>query len=219
MPLASAAEPNIGMAAMTPANALPPALLEVSGLTVSRGGRTLFASLDLRLAASETLLIRGPNGVGKSSLLLALAGILRPETGSIRWTGPEEAPQIHLLAHSNGVKPRLTLSENLDFWSRLNGPGGLATAAALERVGLGTLGGIEAGHLSAGQTRRLTLARLLVSQRKIWLLDEPTAALDAAGHGLVGEMLAEHAASGGGAIVATHDDIPLTEAAGVRVLA
>jgi heme exporter protein A len=205
------------MAAMNPANALPPQHIEVSGLTLSRGGRTLFADLDFRLGYWETLLFRGPNGVGKSSLLLVLAGILRPDRGQISWTG-HEPPPIHFVGHSSGVKTTLTVAENLGFWRQMNGPTGIAVEAALERVGLGGLGSVEAGHLSAGQTRRLSLARLLVSTRKIWLLDEPTASLDAAGAALVGDLLWEHTASGGGAIVATHDTIPRTEGASVRTL-
>ncbi|MEP7241292.1 MAG: heme ABC exporter ATP-binding protein CcmA [Devosia sp.] len=192
-----------------PPNALPPQHLEVSGLGLSRGGRTLFEGLDLRLGHWETLLLSGPNGAGKSSLLLALAGVLRPDAGTLRWPGGER-PLLHLLGHESAVKPRLTLAENLGFWRSVNGPTGMTPGAALEAVGLGGLDRIEAGHLSAGQTRRLGLGRLLVSRRDIWLLDEPTASLDAGGVTLVAGLLAAHAATGGGAIVATHDELALT---------
>lgn len=195
----------------------PSPLLQVSGLTLSRGDRTLFENLELRLDGAETLLVRGPNGAGKSSLLLTLAGILRPESGTIAWQS-DDAPQLHLLGHAPGVKPRLTTTENLKFWRQVYGPTGIDVDAALERVGLGTLATIETGHLSAGQTRRLGLARLLVSTRKVWLLDEPTASLDANGARLVGELLGEHIAAGGGAIIATHDDIPLTDGARTMTL-
>jgi heme exporter protein A len=205
------------MAAMSTPNALPPQHLLVSGLTLTRGGRMLFANLDLRLGYWDILLIRGPNGAGKSSLLLVLAGILRPDRGQISWPGGEPQP-VHVIGHAPGIKTTLTVAENLDFWRQANGPSGLAVGAALERVGLGGLGAIEAGHLSAGQTKRLALARLLVSDRKIWLLDEPTASLDTAGAALVGELLNEHTAAGGGAIVATHDTIPQTAGASVQTL-
>lgn len=191
---------------MPPPDAPPPALLTASGLALSRGGRTLFSGLDITLPAGGIVLVRGPNGAGKSSLLLALAGILRCDAGRI--DRGEEPPPLHLLTHQAALKPRLTVAENLDFWRRVNGPTGIPVAAALDTVGLATLGPIAAGHLSAGQGRRLALARLLVSQRSVWLLDEPTAALDAAGRDLLGALLRDHIAGGGGAIVATHDDIP-----------
>jgi heme exporter protein A len=181
-------------------------LLTVRDLALSRGGRRLFEGLGFALAPKGLLLLRGPNGAGKSSLLLALAGVLHLEAGSIEWGG--EPPPIHLLAHAAGVKSRLTLGENLDFWRRVNGGRGLATAEALTRVGLGGLDQLDAGYLSAGQTRRLGLARLLVSDRPLWLLDEPTAALDAAGETMVAGLIAGRLETGGAVIAATHDDIP-----------
>jgi heme exporter protein A len=182
----------------------PNPLLTAQNLGLVRGGRQLFDGVDLALAPGQFLLLRGPNGAGKSSLLLTLAGLLRPDSGSV---GPEEREPLHLLAHSSAVKSRLTLAENLAFWRSVNGPTGLAVEPALERVGLGGLGSIEAGHLSAGQTRRLALARLLVSDRHIWLLDEPLAALDADGDALLTALIAERLATGGGVVAATHDDI------------
>lgn len=180
-------------------------LLTVRDLALSRGGRRLFENLAFTVRSGSLLLLRGPNGAGKSSLLLALAGVLRPDAGSLDWGG--EPPPLHLLAHAAGVKSRLTLSENLDFWQRVNGGTGIAPAAALDRVGLGGLGHLDAGYLSAGQTRRLALARLLVTDRKLWLLDEPTAALDTAGDTLVAALVAGRLASGGAVIAATHDEI------------
>jgi heme exporter protein A len=196
------------MAAMDDGAAKNAALLEVSDLTLSRGGRTLADRLSFSLGAGETLLVRGPNGAGKSSLLLALAGVLRPERGRVGWR-LGETPQIHYFGHAPALKPQLTLAETLKFWRKLNGAGALTVETALDSVGLGGLGGIEAGHLSAGQGRRLALARLLVSPRKIWLLDEPTASLDAEGHALVARLINAHTASGGLAIVATHDDLAI----------
>jgi heme exporter protein A len=183
-----------------------PPLLTVENLALSRGGRRLFDGVGFTLLPGHLLLLRGPNGAGKSSLLLALAGVLRPEAGKLDWHA-EEPPKLHILAHQPGVKSRLTLRENLDFWRAVNGPTGLAPDLALEQVGLGAIGGLDAGYLSAGQTKRLALARLLVTDRKIWLLDEPLAALDAEGDGLVARLVAGRLDTGGAVIAATHDDM------------
>ena len=181
-------------------------LLTVEDLALSRGERQLFDGVHFSLWAGHLLLLRGPNGAGKSSLLLTLAGLLRPEAGRLVWPGEGPTP-LHLLAHLPGVKSRLSLAENLDFWRSVNGPTGLLANEALERVGLGGLGALDAGYLSAGQTKRLALARLLVTDRLIWLLDEPTASLDAAGDVLVERLVAERLRTGGAVIAATHDGI------------
>jgi len=191
------------MAAMTEPNAL----LSVENLALSRGGRALFANIGFTLGAGGLLLLRGPNGAGKSSLLLTLAGVLRAEAGRIDWHA-EEPPKLHIVGHQSGVKTRLTLAENLSFWRAVNGPSGVSPEAALDIVGLGAIGGLDAGYLSAGQTKRLALARLLVTDRPIWLLDEPSASLDAAGDALIARLIADRLASGGAVIAATHDDIP-----------
>lgn len=185
----------------------PDALLTVENLALSRGGRALFAGVGFTLGRGSLLLLRGPNGAGKSSLLLTLAGVLRPEAGRIDWHA-EYAPQLHIVGHQPGVKTRLTLAENLAFWRAVNGPTGLMPEAALEAVGLDHIAGLDAGYLSAGQTKRLALARLLVTDRPIWLLDEPAASLDADGDLLVARLIADRLGSGGAVIAATHDDIP-----------
>lgn len=184
----------------------PNPLLTVENLALSRGGRLLFDTVAFTLTPGSLLLLRGANGAGKSSLLLTLAGILRPDSGKLDWHAEEPAP-LHLLAHLPGVKSRLTLAENLQFWRQVNGPTGLEPNAALETVGLGGLGDLDAGYLSAGQTKRLALARLLVTDRKLWLLDEPTASLDANGDTLVAALVAQRLSTGGAVIAATHDDI------------
>jgi heme exporter protein A len=220
MTLASPARGTIGMRLMTVVKTNPPMLIQVTTLALSRGGRLLFNDLSFYLWRQGILLVKGPNGVGKSSLLQVVAGILRPDAGRVGWyLDDPEAPKLHYLGHAPGVKSRLTAAENLRFWGEVNGPTGSGVDEALEQVGLGGLGSIEAGHLSAGQTRRLALARLLVSRRPVWLLDEPTSSLDAAGHELVGRMMRDHAASGGTVMAATHDHIPDTPAAHILELA
>ncbi len=189
--------------------------LKTQGLACGRGDAVLAADLSLEVAAGSALLLRGANGAGKSTLLLTLAGLLRPLSGTLVFEGadPEAGPFIHHCGHRNAVRPRLTVLETLRFWAGLNGSGPLAPAAALERVGLGRTAHLDAGYLSAGQQRRLVLARLLLSPRPVWLLDEPSAALDAAGRELMAALLLDHLESGGLAVIATHDDIALPSAA------
>src|SRR3569832_2157873 len=146
------------MAAMTG----PKPLLTVENLALERGGRLLFGNLAFTVAPGGLLLLRGPNGAGKSSLLLTLAGVLRPSAGTLDWHATEP-PKLHLLSHQPGVKSRLTLLENLSFWRAVNGPTGLEPQGALDEVGLGDLGDLDAGCLSAGQAQRLALARRLVA--------------------------------------------------------
>ena len=185
--------------------------LRTQGLACGRGEAVLAADLSLHVTAGSALLLRGPNGAGKSTLLLTLAGLLPPLSGCIAFEGadPEAGPFIHHCGHRNAVRPRLGVLETLRFWADINGPGGLTPTTALERVGLRRTAHLDAGYLSAGQQRRLVLARLLVSQRKVWLLDEPSAALDDEGRDLLASLLADHLACGGLAVVATHDEIVL----------
>jgi heme exporter protein A len=204
------------MWAMSQPQVLPQPALHVQRLSVERGGRTLASGLDFTLPAGGVIEVKGPNGAGKTSLLLTLAGVLRPGAGVVQLRNNGEtlplAPQLHFLAVQNAIKPRLTVRESLDFWRSLAGATGVASEPALERVGLGGLGPIEAGHLSTGQQRRLAVARLLVSRRTLWLLDEPAAALDTDGEALVSALIAEHCEGGGIAVVATHHPLALPNA-------
>ena len=204
---------------MTPRQVFPPLGLVATGLVCGRGGVALTRELTVSVTSGQCLLLRGPNGAGKTTLLLTLAGIVAPLAGGFALEGGEvDAQNLHYCGHRNAIKPRLSVLENLDFWRSVNGATGLPAATALEEVGLAALTSLDAGYLSAGQTRRLALARLLVSHRALWLLDEPTAALDVEGHDLVTRLLDRHLDMGGSAIAATHDPITLPDPSRMETL-
>jgi heme exporter protein A len=183
--------------------------LSADGLGCVRGSRRVFSNLDLQLDGGCALALVGPNGSGKSSLLRLIAGLLAPAAGQVRLEGGTAdrsiAEQAHYLGHLDAFKPALTVEENLAFWSRYLAttvPGTLAeTLAAL---GLGGLAHLPTAYLSAGQRRRLSLARLLAVPRALWLLDEPASALDSAGQSLLAQIMGRHLANGGLIVAATH---------------
>jgi heme exporter protein A len=191
--------------------------LGVQGLAVKRGERLLFADFNLAAAAGEAIALTGPNGAGKTSLLRAIAGFIRPEGGAVTFAGaggalePDEARRggVHLLGHQDALKSNRTARDELLFQVRWTGGDEAAALAAADRLGLSRLLGLAVRHLSAGQRRRLALARLLASPRPLWLLDEPLAPLDAQYRALFGELMAAHLASGGLVVAAVHDPLPV----------
>ena len=175
--------------------------LAATDLTCARGGVPVLSGVTFAVGAGEAALLRGPNGSGKTTLLRTLAGLQPPLAGTVE-TPPEE---IAYAAHADGLKATLSVAENLAFWAEIYGTGDIR--AALERFRLTDLADRPAQNLSAGQKRRLGLARLLVTGRRAWLLDEPTVSLDARTVALFAEVVAGHLAAGGLALIATHIDL------------
>jgi heme exporter protein A len=185
----------------------------VSNLTCIRGERVLFRDLNFTAAAGQVLAIEGPNGIGKTSLLRMIAGFLRPALGTIvikansEISDPEErGKQIGWLGHQDGAKPQLTPTEVLTFFARLYG-NRREVASALAAAGLERCADLPCQYLSAGQKKRLALARLALIARPLWLLDEPLAALDTNGKKFAAGLIASHCASGGIALAATHEPL------------
>jgi len=178
------------------------------GVRCVRGGREVFSSLDFEASSGEALAVVGPNGAGKTSLLRLIAGVLAPAGGSIVLEGGEDeltlAEQSHYLGHRDALKPALSVSENLRFWRDFLGGVTSDPAENLAVVELDHAARLPAAYLSAGQRRRLSIARLLTVRRPVWLLDEPTNALDTAGQKLFSTLMGDHLASGGLIIAATH---------------
>lgn len=176
-----------------------------------RGGREVFARLDFEANAREALAVVGPNGSGKTSLLRLIAGLLAPADGSIALEGGEKEltlpEQSHYLGHRDALKPALSVSENLLFWRDFLGGTTSDPAESLATVELDHAAQLPAAFLSAGQRRRLSIARLLTVQRPVWLLDEPTNALDTAGQKLFSTLMGDHLARGGLIVAATHSPL------------
>ena len=181
-------------------------------LVCFRGERTVFAGLGFTLEPGGALLLRGPNGSGKSSLLRLMAGLAKPLSGTVHWDGEDIAndpeahnAHLHYVGHADPVKPVLTVGENLRFWALMkNGGGERDVTAALDRLGIGHLESVPGRFLSAGQKRRVNLARLLAAPAALWLLDEPATALDRAAVQSLDDAIQGHRSGGGMVVISTH---------------
>jgi heme exporter protein A len=190
----------------------------VQGLSVRRGERLLFSGFDLTLTAGEAVALVGRNGAGKTSLLRAIAGFIRPEAGEITFEGEDglieadeaRARGLHMLGHQDGLKASRTAGEELSFQAGWTGGSEASALAAARELELAPLLGLEVRRLSAGQRRRLSFARLIAAPRPLWLLDEPLAPLDAVRREQAGALMARHLAGGGIILAAVHDPLPMS---------
>ena len=185
----------------------------IKNLGCSRAGRKIFENIGFSLKSGSLLIIEGRNGSGKTSLLRILAGLLKNDAGDIILSGPDfsesNVENFHFIGHKEGLKAALTVSETLKFWQILLGKGKASIPDALEIVGLSHVSLLPCSYLSAGQRRRLILARLLVSHRPIWLLDEPMTALDSSAKTMFENIVTEHLSEGGIVVIATHEPISI----------
>ncbi len=191
-------------------------LLRIDRLAVERGGRIVLRDLSFTLAAGEVLVVTGRNGAGKSTLLRTIAGLLPPAAGQVAVAGASAevrgAETMHYLGYADALKPALSVRENLDFWAAMLAGAdarGAEPVAALAAFGLARLADLPAAYLSAGQKRRVALARLLLAPRPIWLLDEPLLALDAGAQARLAAVMASHVAEGGAILAASHAPLGL----------
>jgi heme exporter protein A len=195
--------------------------LDAENLEGARGGETVFSGVSFALGKGETLIVTGPNGSGKSTLLRIIAGLLPAASGNIAFEGVDASSSpgsvCHYLGHQNGMKTALTVAENLGFWRHFLGSPLRSVGEALDSVGLGGLGHLPYSVLSTGQRRRAAIARLLVSHRPIWLLDEPTAGLDTESETDFSGTMSAHLRDGGIVIAATHLPLGLGRAKVLRL--
>jgi heme exporter protein A len=195
--------------------------LSASNLACHRGGREVFAGVSFAVAAGEVLAVTGRNGAGKSSLLRTVVGLVRIAQGNLTLEGGDPelsiAEQAHYLGHQDALKPSLSVAENLKFWAGFLGRKTADIAAALAAVGLDPLTDLPSAYLSAGQRRRLSIARLLAVKRPIWLLDEPMSTLDAAAQDRLGALMQAHLADGGLIVAATHGPLGIAATRELRL--
>lgn len=194
-------------------------MLEARNLACARGGRSVFAGIEFALNPGDVLALHGPNGSGKSSLIRLIAGFLTPALGDIHWDGAniqsnlaEHRARLHYVGHADGIKNLLSVRENLAFVCALKGAGNGALDRSLTAFDLGSLIDTPGRFLSSGQRRRLSLARLMVGDRPLWLLDEPGVGLDDANRARLEQAIEQHRSAGGITIVATHGDVLVRDA-------
>ncbi|NND84541.1 MAG: heme ABC exporter ATP-binding protein CcmA [Acidimicrobiia bacterium] len=188
-------------------------LVEAAELSINRGARTVLSGLSFSVDAGESIGVSGPNGVGKTTLLRCLATLLRPSAGALRILGTDAAgpaartvrPRIGFVGHAPALSPHLTLSENLSFVARLAGHPTARVEDVLGLVGLGRLRDLRAGAASQGMARRVDLARVLLTEPDLLLLDEPWAGLDSGATGIIEALVDRTTSRGGAAVVVTHD--------------
>lgn len=195
-------------------------------LSATRGEDLIFQDISFEIGGGEALVVKGPNGSGKSTLLRVLAGFLPAESGTAKLlAAPHPVERLgeacHYLGHRNAMKRELTVEENLTFWKAFFGDfaggAGITVDEAVESVGLGGIAHLPFGYLSAGQQRRMAMAKLLVAWRPVWILDEPTAALDVAAEKMFAGLVTAHLGRGGIAIAATHQPLGLEAARELRM--
>jgi heme exporter protein A len=195
--------------------------LTAAELACQRGGRDVFAGVSFAVASGEALTISGRNGAGKSSLLRMIIGLVRAAAGRLSLEGGDPelsiAEQAHYLGHQDALKGSLSVAENLRFWADFFAAKSPDLKGPLEAVGLAALAGLPAAYLSAGQRRRLSIARLVAAPRPIWLLDEPTSTLDIAAQDRLAELMQAHLAGGGLILAASHGPIGLGGAQELRL--
>ena len=195
--------------------------LSAIDLACRRGGRDVFAGVNFSIASGEALTISGRNGAGKSSLLRMIVGLVRVAGGRVTLEdGDPEltvGEQSHYLGHQDALKPSLSVGENLWFWAGYFGAADADIGKALAAVGLDALAELPGAYLSAGQRRRLSIARLLAVRRPIWLLDEPTSTLDTVAQGRLSDFMRAHLSGGGLVLAATHAAIGLESAKRLRL--
>jgi heme exporter protein A len=195
--------------------------LTASELACHRGGRDVFAGVNFTVASGEALAVSGRNGAGKSSLLRTIVGLLRPAAGRLALEGGDPelsiAEQAHYLGHQDALKGSLSVAENLRFWAGFFGAPAIDVHVPLDAVGLAGLAALPAAYLSAGQRRRLSIARLIAVPRPIWLLDEPASTLDAAAQLRLADFMKVHLDDGGIILAAAHGSIGLDKAQELRL--
>jgi heme exporter protein A len=195
--------------------------LIVERLASERGGRTIFSELSFVVEKGSALCVTGPNGAGKTTLIRTLLGLIPPTRGRITLEGGDDgrtlAEQSHYVGHLDAARASLSVEENASFWCRFLGGGEDRVVGALNAFGLSELRDVQTRYLSAGQRRRLALTRLLLAPRLVWLLDEPTASLDAAGHEVLARTVNAHLEAGGLAVIAGHSELGLANTSELKL--